>query len=219
MSKIQVVLADDHDIVRNGIKQLLDNESDIDVIGEAANGQEALDVVAQLKPDVLVMDVSMPVMTGIEAVKVLKERGDETKVLILSMFDVEDYVLEAVRNGASGYVLKDANKMKFLEAIRTVNAGKRYYGHDVSNFIVDHFLNNSEVGQPQRPVKALDIDLSSREIAILSQISNGRSNKEIADDLGISVRTVESHRLNMMKKMSANNVAELVRVALEAGVI
>lgn len=219
MSKIQVVLADDHDIVRNGIKQLLDNESDIEVVGEASNGREAIDVVAALKPDVLVMDVSMPEMTGIEAVKALQEKGDNTKVLILSMFDLQDYVLEAIRNGACGYVLKDANKMRFLEAIRTVSAGKKYYGHDVSNFVVDHFLNNSGVGQAQKPMKSLDIDLSTREIAILSQISNGRSNKEIADDLGISVRTVESHRLNMMKKMGANNVAELVRVALEAGVI
>ncbi len=219
MSKIRIVLVDDHDIVRNGIKQLLENEDDVEVIGEGANGKEAIDLVSTLAPDLLVMDVSMPEMTGIESVKRIKELGLRTKILILSMFDVEEYVLEAVEYGALGYVLKDADKYKFLDAIRTVAKGKRYYGHDISSFIIDRYLNSTEDGGSTKPVRTLDVELSRREIDILSQISNGLSNKEIADNLGISVRTIESHRLNMMKKMNANNVAELVRIALEAGII
>lgn len=219
MNKIRVVLADDHDIVRNGIKQLLDKESDIDVIGEAADGEEAVRKVEELDPDVLVMDVGMPKMNGIEAIRALKEKGLETKVLILSMFDVEEYVLKAVEFGALGYVLKDADKAKFLDAIRTVYEGKKYYGHDISSFIVEKYLDTMSQTSIVKKKKQVDAELSNREISILSEIVRGKSNKFIAEEMGVSVRTIESHRLNMMKKLKVANVAEMVRVAIEGGLV
>lgn len=219
MNKIRVVLADDHDIVRNGIKQLLDKETDIEVVGEAADGEEAVQKVEELSPDVLVMDVGMPKMNGIEAIRALKEKGLETKVLILSMFDVEEYVLKAVEFGALGYVLKDADKMKFLDAIRTVYDGKKYYGHDISSFIVEKYLDTMSQSGIVKKKNQVDAELSNREISILSEIVRGKSNKFIAEEMGVSVRTIESHRLNMMKKLKVANVAEMVRVAIEGGLV
>lgn len=217
MSKIKTLLVDDHYIVRNGIKQLINNQDDIEVIGEASNGKEAIEQFKNLSPDVIVMDVGMPEMNGVEALLEMKKQNLSPKVLMLSMFDAEEYVLKAVEYGALGYILKDADESKFLKAIRTVHEGKRYYGHDISGFIIDRYLNfkPEDSVKDQKKKHSFAAELSKRELDILRLIVDGKSNKQIAEQLDISVRTIETHRLNIMKKMQVNNVAEMVRVAIE----
>lgn len=227
---INVVLADDHEIVRNGIKQMLESENTIKVVGEASNGKEAVDLVTLLQPDVLITDISMPVMTGIEAATELVQHKTRTKILMLSMFDREEYVLSAVRLGAHGYLLKDTDKAKFLKAISKVVNGEKYFSSEISNIIVNQYLNTVSTGdapiardayQQQQPKPVVNdlYDITKREKQILTLVVNGQSNKVIAEELGISVRTIETHRLNIMKKLKVNNAADLVRIAIQNNLI
>lgn len=230
MSKITAILADDHDIVRYGISQLLTREGDIEIVAEAENGREAIEKAVEFKPDILIMDIRMPIMTGIEAMAEIQRRELDIKVLILSMYDVEEYVLNAVQLGALGYVLKDAKQDRFVKAVRTVAAGDHYYGHDISKVIIGKYLNTigSENVAESSDEKilhkenvgtgALDL-LSPREKQILSMIANGGANKQVADSLNLSVRTVETHRQNMMKKMGLSNFNELIKLAFQEGLV
>lgn len=227
MDKIRVVLADDHEIVRNGIKQMIESEEYIEVVAEASNGHEAIEKVLQYKPDVLITDISMPGMTGIEAARELVASKTTTRILMLSMFDREEYVLNAVDLGAHGYILKDTDKAKFIKAINKVAQGEKYFSSEISSIIVNQYLN-SVGGTPQtktivsNATSTIDLsmyDITKREKQILSRVVNGASNKVIAEELGISVRTIETHRLNIMKKLGVNNAADLVRVALQNNLI
>lgn len=211
MEKIRIVLADDHEIVRNGIKQLFESEGYIEVVAEASNGKEAIVAVKNFKPDILVMDISMPEMTGIEAVDELSKLKTETKILILSMFDKDEYVLKAVEFGAYGYLLKDTGKESFIKALHTIMGGEKYFSSEISNIIVNQYLNT--VGNPSS--SKVKSELTKRENDILSLVVKGYNNRKIAEEFGISVRTIETHRLNIMKKLKVNNAAELVRVAIE----
>ena len=210
---IRVLLADDHEIVRNGIKQLLQGEPDIEVVGEASNGKESIQKIFELKPDILISDISMPEMDGIETIKQLQELSNDTQVIMLSMYDREEYVVKAVELGAFGYLLKDTGKDKFVKAIKTVFVGEKYFSSEISNIIVNRYLTsvNKTVDLPVDQKS----DLTKREREILTLIVKGFNNKKIADDFNISVRTIETHRLNIMKKLKVNNAAELVRVTLE----
>ncbi len=223
MNKIRVVLADDHEIVRNGIKQLLESEPLIEVVGEAVNGLEAIERVNQLQPDILITDISMPKMDGIEATSKLNEQGTSTRIIILSMFDKEEYVLKAVELGAYGYLLKDTGKERFIKAINTVFEGEKYFGSEISNIIINEYLSSKKVGGTlsagSDDSKKPKNDLTKRETEILTLIVRGFNNKKIADEFNISVRTIETHRLNIMKKLQVNNAAELVRVAIENNLI
>lgn len=210
MEKIRIVLADDHEIVRNGIKQLFESEGYIEVVAEASNGREAIEQIKIHKPDVLVMDISMPEMTGIEAADEIKKENIDTKILILSMFDKDEYVLKAVELGAYGYLLKDTGKEGFIKALKTIVAGEKYFSSEISNIIVNQYLNSVN-GSSSRNKS----DLTKRESDILTLVVQGMNNKKIAEECGISVRTIETHRLNIMKKLKVNNAAELVRVAIE----
>lgn len=212
METIKVVLADDHAIVRDGIKQLLETEEYIQIVGEASSGKEAIECVEEHQPDILIMDISMPEMTGIEATDELIKRKSETKVLILSMYDKEEYVLKAVKLGAFGYLMKDTSKDKFVKAIKTVQNGQKYFSSEISNIIVNEYLSNMQTGGTAKKSKSL---LTKREAEILSLVTKGYNNKKIADSFDLSIRTVETHRLNIMKKLNVNNAAEMVRVALE----
>ena len=212
MAKIKVVLADDHVVVRNGIRMLLESEGEIEVIGEASNGKEALEVAQQLQPDVLILDIRMPVMTGLEASSQIHEYAPQTKVLILSMHNDEEYILQSVECGASGYLLKDTSKEEFIKAINTVHQGGKFFSGDISKVLVESYLQAKGGFQdkPTTKVKA-DYDLTKREKEILAFIYQGMANKEIADRLNKSIRTVETHRFNIMKKMKVNNVVELLK--------
>lgn len=219
---INVVLADDHVVIRKGIKVLLENDSSIKVVSEASNGEEAIQKYIQYKPDVLVMDIRMPVMTGLQATGALKQQFPDAKVLILSMHDDEEYILEALERGAVGYILKDANSDEFLKAIRFVHEGGRYFSGEISNVLVKQYfkiksdapVKNEVTGeQPsiEVPVQTKVYDITKREKEILRYVVDGLSSKDIAAKLGKSVRTIEAHRFNIMKKLEVKSALELVK--------
>ncbi|WP_281614705.1 response regulator transcription factor [Flammeovirga sp. SubArs3] len=213
MSQISVVLTDDHVVVRNGIKLLLENSHEIDVIGEGANGQEALNLCKKLQPDVLVIDIRMPVMNGIEATSKVKEYSPNTQVLILSMHDDAEYILDAAEKGASGYLLKDSNSDEFLKAIKTVHQGKKYFSGDISKVLVEGYLNiknNPASTTTSDTEQEKTFDLTKREKEILKYVAAGKSSKDIAATLNKSVRTIETHRFNIMKKMEVKSAVELI---------
>ncbi len=209
MDTIKVLLADDHHLVRNGIRNLLEDEKEIRVIGEASNGEEALEAVQRLHPDLMIIDIRMPVMNGLEATRRLTERDGTTKALILSMHDDEAYILQAIESGASGYLLKDTSKEEFLKAIKMIHNGGKYFSGDISNVLVTNYLHVKERKTPQ--ADAGHFDLTKRERQILRLIADGAGNKEIAEQLGKSVRTIETHRFNIMKKLKVTNVVELLK--------
>jgi DNA-binding NarL/FixJ family response regulator len=214
---INILLADDHLLVRNGIKSLLEEESYLHVVGEAANGQEALDLAKKIQPDLLIIDVRMPVMDGIEAVGYLKNYAPETKAIVLSMHDSEEYILKSIKAGANGYLLKDTGKAEFLKAINTIYRGGKYFSGDISNVIVSNYLQNTV--SKERPKSTIDnaAKLTRKEIEILHFILSGMTNTEISEKLGKSKRTIETHRFNLMKKMNVKNLIELSSKAKELG--
>ncbi|MDN3669655.1 response regulator transcription factor [Echinicola jeungdonensis] len=211
MEKITVVLADDHLVVRSGIKNLLENEGEVKVIGEASNGEEALEVVKKLKPDLLIIDIRMPVMNGLDATKKLTSNDSSTKALILSMHDDEDYILQSIESGASGYLLKDTSKEEFMKAIRAIHHGGKYFSGDISQVLVNSYLNVRDRKVTQKISAINEYDITKREKQILKMIADGIGNKEIAEQLGKSIRTIETHRFNIMKKLKVNNVVELLK--------
>lgn len=214
---IKIILADDHLLVRNGIKSLLLEDDSLDVIGEAANGKEALELAKETQPDLLIIDVRMPIMDGIEAAGRLKDFAPNTKSIVLSMHDSEEYILKSIKAGASGYLLKDTGKEEFLKAINTVYNGGKYFSGDISNVIVSNYLQNSSASnQIAKPPKN-SLGLTKKEIEILSLILSGMTNTEISDKLGKSKRTIETHRFNLMKKMNVKNLIELSSKAKELG--
>jgi len=216
--KINIVLADDHVLVRNGIKSMLESDSDIQVIGEASNGAEALEIAAKVHPDILVLDIRMPQMTGLEAAAKLKNVAPGTKAVILSMHDSEDYVLQALDAGAYGYLLKDTDKNEFIKALKQVQTGSKYFSGAVSNVLANRLLNakpaakiNEEAPDPYH--------LTRKEKEILHMVVDGKQNKQIADSLGKSVRTIETHRFNIMKKLGVNNAIDMVNKAVKENLI
>lgn len=208
MGIIKVILADDHGVVRSGIKTLLETEDYIAVIAEASNGEEALMKAKTLQPDLVIIDVRMPVLNGIEATRKIRAEVPDTKVLVLSMHDDEEYVLQALECGASGYLLKDASKEEFLKAVKTVYQGEMYFSGELSGLLVSGFRKKAA---PAAPAVAVAYDLTKREKQILGMLTKGINNKEIADKLDKSVRTIETHRFNIMKKLKVNNVVELLK--------
>lgn len=212
---LTVVLADDHVIVRNGIKALLESEQDIQVVGEASDGRQALEIIRKLQPELVVMDIRMPVLNGIEATRQLVSSSSATKSLILSMHDNQEYVLQSIECGASGYLLKDTEKEEFIRAFKEIAAGGRYFSSPVAGILADNYLNSIQrVRQVSGSKKSL-IELTRKEQEILEHVALGLSNKDIAEKLGKSVRTVETQRFKLMKKLGVKNAVELVNVAKE----
>lgn len=207
---IKIILADDHQIVRNGIKMLVE-DTEIEIIGEANNGEEAIELVKQLSPDLILMDISMPKMNGLEATRIIKKQFANTRSLILSMFDNEEYILNAVESGAHGYLLKDAPRNEILNAIRTVASGERFFNSSISNIIINGYIKSKN----NIPVEKSNSSLSRKEKEILKYIVEGLNSRETAEKLDLSIRTVDNHRANMMKKMMVKNAAELVKLAIE----
>jgi DNA-binding NarL/FixJ family response regulator len=209
---IRVLVADDHMIVRTGIRHVVESEPDLEVVGEAASGAEALSLAATLRPDVVVLDISMPDQSGLEVAARLQRGDGEPRVLILSMHDNPEYVLESVRAGANGYLLKDTAGTELRNAIRAVCRGESYFSPPVASRLSAAVRSEHASGQ------ALD-QLTSREREVLLGVVRGRTNKQIAADLGISHRTVETHRESVMRKLQIHSVAELTRFAIEAGIL
>ncbi|MEL6718848.1 MAG: response regulator transcription factor [Bacteroidota bacterium] len=216
---ISILLTDDHPFVRDGIKALLAAEEHLEVIDEASDGQEAIEKIKAKQPDIAIIDIRMPGMNGLEAVAKLKEAKLPTRSIMLSMHNSEEYILESIKAGAHGYILKDAPTEELLTAIEKVANGEKYYSSDVSNVIIKRFVNNVQGSDENMAPPKDRIKITKRERQILDLVLSGFRNKEIAEQLDKSVRTVETHRLNLMKKLNARNVAELAKNAREMGVI
>jgi len=214
---INILLADDHLLVRNGIKSLLEEDQNLHVIGEAANGQEALQLAKKLQPDLLIIDVRMPIMDGIEAVGLLQNYAPNTKAIVLSMHDSEEYILKSIKAGASGYLLKDTGKLEFIKAINTIYKGGKYFSGDISNVIVSNYLQNSKSTPEKISTPTSSHGLTKKEIEILQLILSGKTNTDISNSLGKSKRTIETHRFNLMKKLNVKNLIELSSKAKDLG--
>jgi two-component system, NarL family, response regulator NreC len=208
--KIRILLADDHSVVRHGFSMILAAEWDMEVIAEVANGREAVEMGERLKPDVCVMDVTMPELNGIEATRRILTTSPKTRVLALSMHKDAVYVREILRAGAKGYLLKDSSPKEFLHAVRSVAVGKGYLSPDVSDSILDDYRKH--VTNP------IDL-LTSREREVLQWIAESKTNKEIAAGLNLSIYTVEAHRGRIMEKLNLHSIGELVRFSIRNGLI
>ncbi|TPG34091.1 response regulator transcription factor [Flavobacterium pectinovorum] len=211
---IRVVLADDHVFVRDGIKSLLENEANIEVVGEAIDGSDALEVVAASKPDLLIVDIRMPNLTGIEVVEKLRSESNAVKIIMLSMHESEEYVLKSIKAGADGYLLKGSSKEEFLKALHTVAAGGKYFSGDISSILISQLTNTSNSLEPKQNLGE-EMMITKREKEILTLLLSGKGNKEIAEALEISKRTAEVHRFNLMKKLKVKNLMELSNKATE----
>jgi DNA-binding NarL/FixJ family response regulator len=211
---IRVLVADDHALVREGIRKVIDDPGRMVVVGEAGNGDEAIEQVAELNPDVLVLDVTMPGRSGLEVTRELVEKHPELRILILTMHDKHEYVLDAVRAGAHGYVLKDGEPAELQKAIEVVHQGEAYYTPWAAAQISAALRGDS----PTSPSDTL-AKLSSREVEILREVARGHTSKAIGQNLGISPRTVESHRLRLMDKLEIRTVAGLTKLAIQEGLL
>ncbi|MBV9679966.1 MAG: response regulator transcription factor [Acidobacteriaceae bacterium] len=207
---INILLADDHTIVRQGLKLILSSHPDLRVVGEAANGKEAVELAAKLKPDIVLLDVAMPELNGIEATRKMVEANSRLRVLVLSMHKEAVYVREILRAGARGYILKDAIDTELLSAVRSVARGDGYISPAVSGALLSDY--RKDVTDP------VDL-LSPREREVLQLIPEGKTNKEIATKLNLSVYTVDSHRGKIMEKLNLHSTGELVRFAIKRGLV
>jgi DNA-binding NarL/FixJ family response regulator len=216
---INVILVDDHQIIRDGIKAFLKEDNDINIVGEADNGKQLLQLVAENQPDLVLMDINMPEMDGYEATKILHEQFPDVKILILSMLDHEKYVSKMLHAGASGYILKNSGKDELLCGIRLVSKGHKYICSDLAFTFLNklHRDFSPELNSIAAPKKVAD--LSQREIEVLKLIAEGLTNAEIADKLFTSKRTIESHRQNIIEKTQVKNTASLIKYAITNGII
>jgi two-component system nitrate/nitrite response regulator NarL len=211
---IRVILADDHVFVRDGIKSLLENEANITVVGEATDGLEALALIDSVQPDLLILDIRMPNMTGIEVVEQLRSKNNLVKIVMLSMHESEEYVLKSIQAGADGYLLKGSSKEEFLKALHTVANGGKYFSGDISSILIGQLTNPVLTAEPKQSLGE-DQVITKREKEILKLLLTGKGNKEIAEALDISKRTAEVHRFNLMKKLKVKNLMELSNKAAE----
>ena len=211
---LKIILVDDHVLVRDGIKALLAHENAFEVIAEASSGNEALEIIPEHQPDMLIVDIRMPEMTGNELVRIVTSKFPKIKTLILSMHDAQEYVLEAIEAGADGYMLKGASKVELLKALETISNDGKYFSGDVSSILINH-LNPTKNNSTANKSSVNKFNLSKREMQVLSIILKGKSNKEIAEELEVSRRTAEVHRYNLMKKLNVKNLIELSNKARE----
>jgi DNA-binding NarL/FixJ family response regulator len=218
----KIVLADDHALVRDGIRSLLESENDLKVIGEASNGKEAIDLVNKIQPDLLIIDIRMPVLNGIDAVEELTKLNTDVKCIILSMHDSEEYILKSISAGANGYLLKDTDKSEFIKAIHTVRDGGKYFSGDISNVLVNNLLNSKNTlvkEEAPRNVVENVFDLTNKELKVLALVLSGLTNQQISEKLQNSKRTIETHRFNLMRKMEVKNLIDLSKKAQKHNLI
>lgn len=226
MGNIRVLLVDDHSILREGIRYLLSASGDVDVVGEAEDGLQALEMVDQLKPDAVLMDIAMPRMNGIEATTELKKRHPDLPVLILSMYDSEEYVLPILKAGASGYVLKRAAAQELVSALKSVVAGQVILHPDVARTVVDSIQQGGAGGATGAQGRRGDggmhpqlEQLTEREREVLTHIAQGFTNQQIGEKLYISIKTVQAHRANLMEKLDMHDAVELTKFAIRTGLV
>lgn len=210
---ISVFLADDHAVVRDGLRFLLEAEGDIKVVGDAADGRHTVQEVARLRPDVVIVDVVMPQLGGIEATRQIRDRCPSAKVVMLSMYSTAEHILQAFQAGARGYVLKECAGSEVVNAVRSVHAGNRYMSQKISDALVDDYVSLSEVGRARAPLERL----SPREREILQLVVEGRSSADIAEVLFLSPKTVDTYRSRLMRKLGIRDLPTLVKFAIQHG--
>ena len=214
MDKIRIVLADDHTILRNGIRAILDDEPGMEIVGEADDGRTAVNVACQLKPDIVIMDIAMPLLNGLEATRQIRRTCPGVKVIILTMHDNEEYVIQMLEAGAMGYILKDAAARELIQAIRTVNRGEAVLSPAITRIVIEDYLRWGGI----RPTNGNE-ELSPREREILQLIAEGYTSKQIAEILVISVKTVQAHRTSLMQKLNLHNRGESIKYAIQKKII
>jgi DNA-binding NarL/FixJ family response regulator len=217
MKPITVLLADDHTVVREGLRALLEIEDDIEVIGEAQNGRKAVQMTKELLPAVVVMDLAMPLLNGVEATRQILKAVPTARIIILSAHDDDEYVEEVLGLGAAGYLIKQTSALVLSKAIREVHKGKTFFSPSIAKRLNDR-ENNLPRGAEGRRLKR-PTGLTSREVEILQLVAEGKANKQTAAELGISIKTVEKHRQNLMGKLDIHDTAGLTRYAIAAGII
>ena len=213
--KVRIVIAEDHTILREGLKSLLSSNPDFEIIGEAEDGREAIRCVEKFKPDLILMDLSMPRINGLDAIKEIKKRFSETKILVLTVHKTEEYILASLKSGADGYILKDSTHAELVLAVKNVLSGKHYISPGISEKVIEGYLE----GKKNLKRKSSWETLTQREREILKLIAEGYKNKEIGDYLCISPKTVEKHRANLMEKLDLHNVQALTTFAIEKGLV
>jgi DNA-binding NarL/FixJ family response regulator len=216
MEKIKVLLVDDHTVVRQGLRVLLEAEQDITIVGEAETGRQAVQLARKLSPDVIVMDIAMPNLNGLEATRQILKEAPAAKVLVLSSYADDEYVHQLTEAGAAGYLLKQTAATELIKAIREARKGNAFFSPSISKRLLDHYREAFLKGVPVRKRTEL---LTSREAEVLQLIAEGKPNKQIASDLCISIKTVEKHRQQLMNKLNIHEVAGLTRYAIARGVI
>ena len=216
MEKITVLLADDHIVVREGLRMLVETEGDIEVVGEAKTGREAVALTLQRHPAVVVMDIAMPMLNGLQATRQILRVAPATRVLILSAHADPEYVEQVVLLGGAGFLIKQTSADILVEAIREVHKGKSFFSPSISKYLEEHYQNTPHTAILR---KRKGTCLTSREEGVLQLIAEGKANKQIASELGISIKTVEKHRQHLMQKLSIHDIAGLTRYAIAAGVI
>ena len=216
MGNIKVLLADDHTIVRKGLRSLLEEEEGIEVIGEAEDGREAIKLVEKLHPDIVVMDIAMPGLNGLEATRQLRRLYPEIKILILSMYANEEYVFQTLQAGAQGYLVKKAAPLELMSAIKAVYQGNSFLSPSISRTVIDDYIRRAD--KISKGDNAFET-LTARETEVLQLIAEGRKNREIAELLYISIKTVETHRAHIMDKLDIHSTAELTHYAISKGII
>jgi len=212
---ITVFIADDHHVVREGIVLLLQQESDITVIGQASDGEQASKEIVQLRPDIVILDISMPKLNGIHTAQMIIREGFKGKILMLTQYDKEEYVREAIQTGASGYLLKDSIKDDVITAIRRIIGGETFFSPTISKLLVDEYFQQLKRKSVTKSVP----ELTSRETEVLQLIAEGNSTKQIADKLYLSVRTVDFHRANISQKLGVHDIAGLTKYAIRHGLV
>ena len=215
MRRLRVLLADDHQLMRSGVRLMLEREPDLTVVGEASDGREAVSLVKTLKPEVVVMDIGMPNLNGIEAARQMTHENPELAIVIVSMHSDESYVLRALKAGARGYLLKDSAEADLINAVHAVGTGKSFFSPAVSKMLLDDYVRKLKRTGTEDPYDLL----TPREREILQLIAEGKSNKDIANLFNLSVYTVESHRSNLMEKLHLRGLPELILYAVRRGII
>jgi two-component system response regulator NreC len=215
VDKIRVFLVDDHTVVRQGLRRILESDEEIEIVGEAGDGRTAVEIVQKLRPHVVVMDVAMPELNGIEATRQILKRVDGTKVLVLSMHGDDVYVRQALKAGAHGYLLKDSEDLDLIKAVKAIRGGGSFFSPPVSKVLLSGYLGDKVAGEVDDGVARL----TDREREVLQLIAEGKTNKEVAHALSVSINTVETHRKHVMEKLDLHNTAELVRFAIRTKMV
>ena len=216
MEIVKILIADDHELILNGIRDMLKNVKRYRIVGQASNGEEAVEKALELEPDVIFMDISMPVLNGIEATKIIVDKLPGIKILALTQHEENDYVMQILGAGGYGYLLKNSKKEEFIEAIESVLEGNKYLSKQISEQMINSMVSRGSRGQEEEQE---EIPLTKREMEIIQKIADDMSNQQIADELHISLRTVETHRRNIMQKLKVNTVVSLLKYAAQHNIV